>query len=103
MVEELLEDEVIQDDYRIAYHRDHIQSMKDAIFDDGVDCLGYLGWGLIDILSSQGDMRKRYGMVYVNRDNHDLRDLRRIPKKSFYWMKQVTASNGDDLRMHEQY
>lgn len=95
--ETLPEDELIRDDYRITYHREHIQAMKDAIIKDGVECLGYLGWGLIDILSSQGDMRKRYGMVYVNRDNHDLRDLRRIPKKSFYWMKQVTASNGQNL------
>ncbi|QNO14056.1 glycoside hydrolase family 1 protein [Alkalicella caledoniensis] len=87
----------IQDDYRIAYHRDHIQAMKDAIAFDGAEVIGYLGWGLIDILSSQGDMRKRYGMVYVNRDNHDLKDMKRIPKKSFYWMKNVTASNGENL------
>jgi 6-phospho-beta-glucosidase len=53
----------IQDDYRIEYHRDHIQAMKDAVAQDGVDVMGYLGWGLIDIPSSQGDMRKRYGMV----------------------------------------
>ncbi len=47
--------------------------MKAAIFEDGAQVIGYLGWGLIDILSSQGDMRKRYGVVYVNRENHDLR------------------------------
>lgn len=99
VIEELPEDEWIEDDYRIEYHREHIQAMKDAILKDGVECLGYLGWGLIDILSSQGDMRKRYGMVFVNRDNHDLKDLRRIPKKSYYWMKQVTASNGENLDM----
>ena len=87
----------IQDDYRIAYHRDHINAMKDAVREDGVNVIGYLGWGLIDIPSSQGDMRKRYGMVYVNRTNHDIRDLKRVPKKSFYWMKKVTASNGEDL------
>lgn len=87
----------IQDDYRVEYHRAHVQMMKDAVKFDGVDVLGYLGWGLIDILSSQGDMRKRYGMVYVNRTNHDLMDLKRIPKKSFYWMKKVTESNGEVL------
>jgi len=87
----------ICDDYRISYHRDHIQMMKDAVKEDGVEVIGYLGWGLIDILSSQGDMRKRYGMVYVNRTNHDLMDLKRVPKKSFYWMKNVTASNGEVL------
>ncbi|NDL66018.1 glycoside hydrolase family 1 protein [Acerihabitans arboris] len=87
----------IQDDYRIGYHRDHIQAMKDAIFIDGAAVLGYLGWGLIDILSSQGDMRKRYGVVYINRENHDLKDLRRIPKKSYHWLKRVLHSNGSCL------
>ncbi len=87
----------IEDDYRIAYHRNHIQEMKNAIETDGVEVLGYLGWGLIDILSSQGDMRKRYGVVYVNRTNHDLRDMKRVPKKSYHWLKKVIASNGEDL------
>ncbi|WP_461215599.1 glycoside hydrolase family 1 protein [Lacticaseibacillus sp. GG6-2] len=87
----------IQDDYRIAYHRAHLQALKDAVFQDGVPVIGYLGWGLIDIPSSSGNMDKRYGMVYVNRTNHDLRDLRRTPKKSFAWFKQVIASNGAQL------
>jgi 6-phospho-beta-glucosidase len=87
----------IRDDYRIDYHRRHIQAMKDAIEEDGIDVIGYLGWGLIDILSSQGDMRKRYGVVYVNRTNHDLRDMKRVPKKSYRWLKKVIASNGEDL------
>lgn len=87
----------IEDDYRIAYHRDHIQAMLDARDIDGVEIMGYLGWGLIDILSSQGDMRKRYGVVYVNRDNHDLKDLKRIPKKSYAWLKKTIESNGMDM------
>lgn len=87
----------IQDDYRINYHRAHIQAMKDAMFEDGVAVIGYLGWGLIDIPSSSGNMEKRYGMVYVNRGNHDLRDMKRIPKKSYGWFKKVIASNGNDL------
>lgn len=87
----------IQDDYRIDYHRAHIQALKDAVEIDGIDCLGYLGWGLIDILSSQGDMRKRYGVVYVNRENHDLKDLRRVKKKSYHWLKEVIHSNGEKL------
>jgi len=87
----------IEDDYRIDYHRQHIQAMKDAMELDGVQVLGYLGWGLIDILSSQGDMRKRYGVVYVNRTNHDLKDMRRVPKKSYYWLKKVIQSKGEDL------
>lgn len=87
----------IEDDYRIDYHRQHIQAMKDAIYVDGVDVLGYLGWGLIDIPSSSGNMDKRYGMVYVNRTNHDLRDMKRIPKKSYKWFQEVIASNGAHL------
>lgn len=87
----------IADDNRIAYHRAHIQAMEDAIFEDGAKVLGYLGWGLIDIPSSHGDMEKRYGAVYVNRGNHDLRDLKRVPKKSFAWFKQVFTSNGGKL------
>jgi len=87
----------IQDDYRISYHREHIRQMQKAMEEDGVEVLGYLGWGLIDILSSQGDMRKRYGVVYVNRTNHDLKDMKRVPKKSFYWLQKVIASNGKDL------
>ena len=87
----------IEDDYRIDYHKNHIRAMKEAIQTDGVEVLGYLGWGLIDILSSQGDMRKRYGVVYVNRTNHDLRDMKRVPKKSYHWLKKVIASNGEDL------
>lgn len=87
----------IQDDYRIEYHRDHIQQMINAMEEDGVPVIGYLGWGLIDILSSSGDMRKRYGVVFVNRTNHDLRDMKRVPKKSYHWLKKVIASNGADL------
>jgi 6-phospho-beta-glucosidase len=87
----------IADDYRIAYHRDHINAMKEAIFEDGAQVIGYLGWGLIDILSSQGDMRKRYGVVYVNRENHDLKDLQRVPKKSYAWLKRAILSNGQEM------
>lgn len=87
----------VADDYRIAYHRDHINAMKEAIFEDGAQVMGYLGWGLIDILSSQGDMRKRYGVVYVNRENHDLKDLKRVPKKSYAWLKQAIRSNGAQM------
>ncbi|WP_056969551.1 glycoside hydrolase family 1 protein [Lacticaseibacillus thailandensis] len=96
-IREVYQGHEIQDDYRIDYHRQHIQALKDAVFADGVSVLGYLGWGLIDIPSSSGNMDKRYGMVYVNRTNHDLRDLRRIPKKSYWWFKKVIESNGARL------
>lgn len=86
--EKLPEDEFIEDDYRIKYHDDHIREMKNAM-KNGVECIGYLGWGLIDIPSSSGDVDKRYGAVYVNRDNHDLKDLRRIKKKSFGYFQNI--------------
>ena len=62
--------------------------------EDGVEVIGYLGWGLIDILSSKGDMEKRYGLVFVNRTNHDLKDMKRVPKKSYTWFKEMIASDG---------
>ena len=93
----LAEGKMIEDDYRINYHRDHIQEMKNAMIEEGVKCLGYVTWGPIDILASMCNMDKRYGFVYVNRTNKDLRDLKRIPKKSFAWIKKAFESNGEDL------
>lgn len=90
--------DLIQDDYRIQYHKDHLKELFNAIEIDGVEVMGYLGWGLIDIPSSQGDVEKRYGVVYVNRGNHDLRDMKRVPKKSYQWMKKIIQSNGEELR-----
>lgn len=98
VIEEWDGENPIQDDYRIDYLRSHIQATKDAVEIDGVEVMGYLGWSIAtDILSSQGDMRKRYGVVYVNRDNHDLKDLKRVPKKSYDWLKNVIESNGEEL------
>ncbi len=91
-----LVDGVINDDYRIDYMRKHIEEMKKAV-EEGVDCRIYLSWGPIDILSSRAQMKKRYGFVYVNRDNDDLKDMRRIKKKSFEWYKNVISSNGEVL------
>ncbi|MGM0218961.1 glycoside hydrolase family 1 protein [Enterococcus sp. AZ126] len=88
----------VQDSYRIEYHEKHIKALLDARDIDGVDIPGYLGWGLIDFPSSLGDMRKRYGTVYVNRDNHDLKDLKRIPKKSYAWFKETFHSNAANLK-----
>ncbi|MDN6161295.1 MAG: glycoside hydrolase family 1 protein [Atopostipes sp.] len=92
----------IQDDYRIEYLKNHLKALQDAVQYDGVEVMGYLGWSLTtDILSSQGDMRKRYGVVYVNRENHDLKDLKRIPKKSYDWLKKVIQSNGELLEKNK--
>ena len=88
----------IHDDYRIDYLRRHIEQMKLAIEEDGVDLIGYTPWGCIDLISaSTGEMAKRYGMIYVNRQDDGSGDLRRVRKDSFYWYQKVIASNGEDL------
>jgi 6-phospho-beta-glucosidase len=91
--EELDENHTVEDDYRIHYLRDHIAQMK-AAMQEGVEVVGYLMWGSTDILSSKGEMKKRYGVIFVNRDERDLRDLKRYKKKSFVWFQKVIASNG---------
>ncbi|MBA4493972.1 glycoside hydrolase family 1 protein [Paenactinomyces guangxiensis] len=94
--EELNENNTVEDDYRIDYLRQHIEQMKLAM-EEGVEVIGYLIWGSTDILSSKGEMKKRYGLIFVNRGETDLRDLKRYRKKSFYWFKKVIESNGEIL------
>jgi len=92
------EDGSINDDYRIEYLREHVKAMKDAIDLDGVDLLGYTTWGPIDLVSaSTGEMSKRYGFIYVDRDDYGNGTLARSKKKSFDWYKKVIATNGEDL------
>lgn len=91
------EDGSIKDDYRIEYLRKHIEAMKEAV-KDGVDLMGYTPWGCIDLVSaSTGEMKKRYGFIYVDKDNEGNGTLKRSKKKSFYWYKNVIKSNGEDL------
>ncbi|MDF9823967.1 6-phospho-beta-glucosidase [Breznakia sp. PF5-3] len=87
----------IQDDYRIDYMRKHINEMANTI-DDGVDLIGYTMWGPIDIVSAgTGEMKKRYGFIYVDKDNDGNGTLERKKKKSFDWYKEVIATNGEKL------
>lgn len=91
------EDGSIHDDYRIDYHRSHIQAMAKAIA-NGVDLIGYTTWGCIDIVSAgTGEMRKRYGFIYVDMDDLGNGSLERTPKDSFYWYQKVIRSNGEEL------
>ncbi len=88
----------INDDYRIEYLREHIQEMKEAVL-DGVELMGYTPWGCIDLISAgTGEMKKRYGFIYVDRDNDGNGTLERSRKKSFEWYKKVIASNGEDIK-----
>ena len=94
----LNEDGYVEDDYRIDYIREHIKAMIDAVEIDGVDLLGYTSWAPIDLVSaSTGEMSKRYGYIYVDRDDAGNGTLKRTKKKSFEWYKKVIASNGKDL------
>lgn len=91
------EDGSIHDPYRIGYLRDHIKAMSQAC-EDGVNLIGYTTWGCIDIISAgTGEMSKRYGYIYVDRDDEGNGTLKRTPKDSYYWYKKVIASNGEDL------
>ncbi|VTT10047.1 6-phospho-beta-glucosidase [Streptococcus gordonii] len=92
------ENDYVEDDYRIDYLRDHLQAMADAVNIDGVDCLGYTMWGPIDLVSlSTGEMKKRYGFIYVDMDDKGNGSLNRTPKKSYHWMKHVIETNGEAL------
>ncbi|EQB37684.1 aryl-phospho-beta-D-glucosidase [Virgibacillus sp. CM-4] len=83
----------INDDYRIAYIKAHIEQVQQAI-SDGVEVLGYCTWSFTDLLSWLNGYQKRYGFVYVDRNEWNERDLRRIKKKSFYWYQSVIKQNG---------
>lgn len=87
----------IQDSYRIDYMRDHLTAAREAIA-DGVDLMGYTSWGCIDLVSaSTGEYAKRYGFIYVDKQDDGSGTLERIRKQSFYWYKDVIASNGENL------
>jgi 6-phospho-beta-glucosidase len=87
---------VIADEPRIAYLRSHIEQCKQAI-NDGVNLIGYCTWSFTDLLSWLNGYQKRYGFVYINRDENDVKDLRRIKKQSFHWYKDIIETNGDNV------
>ncbi|HFI0101419.1 TPA: glycoside hydrolase family 1 protein [Streptococcus suis] len=91
------EDGSIEDGYRIAYLEKHIQQMYEAI-EDGVVLMGYTPWGCIDLVSaSTSEMSKRYGFIYVDADDQGKGSFDRSRKASFYWYKDVIASNGANV------
>ena len=91
-------DYVVEDDYRIAYLREHIKAVEKAVLLDGVNVMGYTVWGCIDVVSfTTGELSKRYGFIYVDRDDEGNGSLERSRKKSFYWYRNVIATNGEEL------
>ena len=91
------EDGSIHDSYRIDYLKAHIEQMYEAI-EDGVELMGYTPWGCTDLVSaSTSEMSKRYGFVYVDADDEGNGSFDRSRKDSFYWYKEVIATNGGSL------
>lgn len=97
-IDEIEPDGSINDDARIQYLQDHLKEMMNAVNIDGVNLLGYTMWAPIDLVSlSTGEMKKRYGFIYVDMDDQGNGTLERRKKKSYDWMKQVIATNGESL------
>lgn len=92
----LEEDGSIHDEMRCKYLKEHIEQMKLSI-NDGVEIFSYNPWSFIDVLSSSDGIGKRYGMVYVDREDFNLKELKRYKKDSFYYYQKVIASNGEEL------
>ena len=87
----------VYDDYRIEYMKDHLIQVGEAI-EDGVEVMGYTSWGCIDLVSaSTAELAKRYGFIYVDRNDDGSGTLKRYKKKSFGWYRDVIASNGASL------
>ncbi len=93
----LEEDGTVHDPYRIEYLKAHVEAMAEAL-EDGVNLIGYTPWGCIGLVSaSAGEIRKRCGMIYVDKDGEGKGTLNRFRKDSFFWYKKVIASNGETL------
>lgn len=93
-------DLTVQDDYRIDFIRDHILAIQAAIT-DGVEVLGYCTWSYTDLLSWLNGYQKRYGFIYVDRNETDAKELKRYKKNSYYWYKKVMETNGQELYDYE--
>lgn len=97
-VDKLEEDGTVHDPYRVEFLREHIKTMMQAVEEDGVDVIGYTMWGPIDMISSStSEMTKRYGFIYVDQDDYGNGTMKRYIKDSYYWYRDVIASNGKKL------
>jgi 6-phospho-beta-glucosidase len=97
-VDELSETGEINDIYRIDYLEKHLTQVKKAVMEDGVECFGYLMWGPIDLVSATtGEMKKRYGFIYVDKQDDGSGDLSRKAKASYHWYKETIATDGENL------
>lgn len=94
--EELTADGKVHDDYRIEYLKDHLKECQIAI-SEGVELFGYCPWSIIDVVSVKEGFAKRYGLIYVDRTDSEIRELKRYRKDSFYWYKEVIRTNGQTI------
>lgn len=96
-IDKLEDDHTVHDDYRISYMKAHVKAMDEAL-QDGVDLIAYTPWGCIDLVSAgTGEMRKRYGFIYVDMDDEGKGTLNRYRKDSFYWYQKCIATNGEEI------
>lgn len=92
------EDGVVHDNYRIEYLKQHLSELKKAVVEDGVNCIGYLMWGPIDLVSAtSGEKKKRYGFIYVDKQDDGTGTMERTPKDSFYWYQHIIETNAEEL------
>lgn len=97
-VDVLKEDYTVEDGYRIEYLKLHLEQLKLAVEEDNIDCFGYLMWGPIDLVSATtGEMKKRYGFIYVDQQDDGTGTGKRYKKESFEWFKKVIKTNGEDM------
>ncbi|QBQ07831.1 6-phospho-beta-glucosidase [Spiroplasma gladiatoris] len=87
----------IHDQYRIKYYKEHIKQMKIAILQDNIDIIGYNPWSAFDLVSTHEGVKKRYGFIYVDREDFDLKECKRYKKDSFYWYKNLIENNANEL------
>lgn len=94
---DVCEEGQIHDTYRIQYLKEHLQAVSEAIA-DGAEVIAYTMWGCIDLVSaSTGEMKKRYGFIYVDKNDDGTGTLQRCKKDSFYWYQRVIETNGEEL------
>lgn len=97
-IDQVSQDGKIYDDYRVSYLKAHLIELNKAIFEDHVDCFGYLMWAPIDLVSATtGEMKKRYGFIYVNKNDDGTGDLSRTTKQSYSWFKELIETNGENI------
>ena len=97
-IDTLEKDGSCHDPYRVDYLKAHIEQMKKAVEEDGVELMGYTPWGCIDQVSfTTGELKKRYGFLYVDQNDDGTGSRKRYKKDSFTWFQKVIASNGEDM------